>query len=327
MRVHKVRPALHGGLDRWLAGQAVLRRDIHHWITARHVLVDRRRAIAVRHSGTLGGATAAVMLELGPLRGLTAAAAGAAWAVQAWRRAPEPPPPPDPADIRREAYLRLFDAIIGDRTGVHLHELYDTMRRYQNWADRTDQQLRALLDDLDVPVRRTMRVGTVVGRSGIHRDDVHALMTGIPVPSPPPTAQPLPPGEEAGHNGVEEGVERGVERTETPADPPPKPPKPPPAPRQPTPVAVTQTRPDDEPAWPPTTKGPDMSDRYDVVDCTDHLRPRRVDSSDTLDGAERIAGLTLSQHRDRNAGYRTHFPLVLQIQDTDTETVVSRYEV
>lgn len=250
MRVHKVPPALHGGLDRWLAGQAALRRDIHRWITARHVLVDRRRAIAVRHGGTLGGTAAAVMLELGPLRGLSAAAAGAAWAVQAWRRAPEPPEPPDPADIRREAYLRFFDAIIGDRNGVHLAELYDTMRRYPHWAAWTDEQLRALLNDLRVPVQRTMSVSGVTGRSGIRRSDVRALMTGVHVPSPPPTANPSPRGEEAGHSDMDEAMERGVEQAPEGVTSPPKPVEPPPQPARPASVTITTSRPEDEErAW------------------------------------------------------------------------------
>lgn len=139
--------------------------------------------------------------------------------------------PPTRAEMRREAYLRLLDAVIGDRNGVHLAELYTVLRRYDHWADRTDAELRALLDDIGVPVRRTLRVGTVVGRSGIHIDDVLDRMTGVPIPSPPPTPIPAPHHEKAGQNGVERSVERGVERT-------------------PPPAMVVVARPEDEAAWP-----------------------------------------------------------------------------
>lgn len=110
--------------------------------------------------------------------------------------------------MRREAYLVLLLAIIGpDRQAVHLVELYGTLRRYPHWAGRTDDQLRALLDELAIPVRRQVRVGTVGGRTGLHRADIEPLLTGVPIPPPPPEPQPLyvyiP-----GQRGVEHRVER-----------------------------------------------------------------------------------------------------------------------
>ncbi|WTW96172.1 hypothetical protein OG216_23610 [Streptomycetaceae bacterium NBC_01309] len=233
MTVRKVRPALRGGLGRFLAGQTVLRRDVHGWVTARGVTERRWRAVAVRHGGVAGGAV--VLVAVG---GWPVAAAGAAWAVAAWRRAPagarettEAESPVTAAEQRTEAYLRLFASVIGDRNGVHLVELYAAMRGFPHWAAWPDEQLRALVDEMGVPVVRTMRVGAVSGRSGIRRADVTDLMTGIPVPSPAPTASPSPDREEAAHSVVERGVECPVEK---PVEP----------------VEIVVTRPEDEPAWP-----------------------------------------------------------------------------
>jgi hypothetical protein len=164
--------------------------------------------------------------------------------------------PPTGAEMRREAYLRLLDAIIGDQNGVHLADLYATLRCYDHWARWTDAELRALLDDVGVPVRRTLRVGTVVGRSGVHIDDVLDRMTGVPVPSPPPTPTPAPQCEEAGQSyverPVERPVERGVEQGPEVAQAPPKP------------VSITTTRPCDEPAW--TTQRTEMPEPESTVD-------------------------------------------------------------
>jgi hypothetical protein len=229
-----VPPAILGGLDRWCAGQAALRRDIHHWITARDRTDGRWQAIAVRHGGVAAGGLAAVTTGGWPV-----AAAGACWAVAAWRRAPNELPPKEPEEEdeapapsdRRAAYLHLVAAIIGDRSGVHLANLYTTLRHYDHWADHTDPQLRALIDEIGIPVRRTMRVGPVSGRSGIHRDDLAHAMAAHGIPYPNPAPNPSPHSEEAGHSDVERPVERGVETHSTP-------------------VTVINSSRDHEPAWP-----------------------------------------------------------------------------
>ncbi|MYW03477.1 hypothetical protein [Streptomyces sp. SID3343] len=94
---------------------------------------------------------------------------------------------PTRAAMRSEAYLVLVLAIIGEhRRAVHLAELYATLRCYRHWVDRDDQALRDLLDAHGVPVRPQVRVGSVGGRRGVHRDDVEPLLTGAPIPPPPP---------------------------------------------------------------------------------------------------------------------------------------------
>jgi hypothetical protein len=180
--------------------------------------------------------------------GWPVAAAGAAWAVAAWRRAPAEAPARDdlvdepeeealePApDERRAAYLRLIAAVIADRNGVHLGELYETLRQFEHWAARTDPELRALIDQLGIPVRRTMRVGKTSGRSGIHRDDLTAVMGAHGIPYPDPDPNPSPHREEAGHSRVEPPVERCVEV---------------PVESRSTPVTVITSSRDQEPAWP-----------------------------------------------------------------------------
>ncbi|MFJ8743437.1 hypothetical protein ACIRL2_29180 [Embleya sp. NPDC127516] len=100
---------------------------------------------------------------------------------------------PTRAEMRREAYLVLVLAIIGPgRLAVHLAELYGTLRDYPHWAGRDDRALRALLEDLAVPVRPQVRVGLVGGRAGIHRHDIEPLLSGVPVPDPPPSPTPPP---------------------------------------------------------------------------------------------------------------------------------------
>lgn len=239
-------PAVLGGLDRWCAGQAILRGDVHRWITARERIDGRWQAIAVRHGGVAAGSWAVVSVG-----GWSAGVAGAAWAVAAWRRAPDhlPEAKPDddheepndaPADSssddRRAAYLTLIATLVGDRNGIHLGELYAHLRQFEHWADHDDTQLRALINDLGLPVRRTLRVGKIAGRSGIHGDDLMRVMTerGIPYPDPSPS----PCGVEPGHSRVEptvEPLERGVE---------------PPVEARSTAVTVITSSRDHEPAWP-----------------------------------------------------------------------------
>jgi hypothetical protein len=101
----------------------------------------------------------------------------------------------------------LLLAIIGERRGVHLPELYGTLREHPHWAGRTDDALRELVDELGVPVRAQVRVGTVGGRRGIHRADVEPLLTGMPIPPPPP-GSPLAYIYTPGRSGVEHRVER-----------------------------------------------------------------------------------------------------------------------
>lgn len=226
IRRRRIRHALLIGLDRWVVGQRTLIHDVHRWVTARTETENRTRSIALRHGAVVSGGILTVAVG-----GWLVAVAGASWTFAAWRCAPDPP---TFEDVRREAYMRVFVSVIGDRTGVHLSELYPTLRRFDHWAQWTDEQFRALLNNLDVPVRRTMRVGDVTGRSGIRRTDVESLMTGVRVPSPPPVRSPSPVGKQAVQGVVESSeslVEPGVED-------------------RPRAVTVVVSRPEDESHWP-----------------------------------------------------------------------------
>ncbi|GGY81264.1 hypothetical protein CP967_08565 [Streptomyces nitrosporeus] len=104
--------------------------------------------------------------------------------------AKEPPEPEDeaPAEDAAEAeggapaeppVVALVRAQIGDEKGVHLSVLYPAMRASLPGAEKApDEALRQLLRDHRIPTRRSVRVGGVAGRSGVHRDDLP------PLPSP-----------------------------------------------------------------------------------------------------------------------------------------------
>lgn len=107
--------------------------------------------------------------------------AAVAWCVAAWAVAPNPdetPAEPPAQDAGVAFTLWLLD-LIGDRPGIHLRDLYPAMRTLPGHEDRDNGQLRAALRTLGVPVRRSLRLGGVAGRSGVARADLAAL------PSPP----------------------------------------------------------------------------------------------------------------------------------------------
>lgn len=101
-----------------------------------------------------------------------------AWCVAAWwvappaDAAPAEPPAPDAA----EAFTRWLLDLIGNRSGIHLRELYPAMRQLPGHEDRDNVQLRAALNTLGIPVTRSLRLGGVAGRSGVARGDLKALL-------------------------------------------------------------------------------------------------------------------------------------------------------
>lgn len=116
-------------------------------------------------------------------------AAALAWCVAAWVVAPaadEVEPASEdaeeqllevpPASAQEAFALWLLDTL-GDRSGIHLADLYPAMRHLPGMEGRTDPELRAALRVLEVPVERTLRVGPVAGRSGVSRAAVEALLT------------------------------------------------------------------------------------------------------------------------------------------------------
>lgn len=123
-------------------------------------------------------------------------AAIVAWCVAAWWVAPpvdepEPDAAETPTGDAPQAFARWLLDLIGDRPGVHLRELYPAMRKLPGHQDRDDTQLRAALRTLGIPVRRSLRIGIVAGRSGVARADLEAL--------------PSPAGEPSGESGGDAG--------------------------------------------------------------------------------------------------------------------------
>lgn len=117
------------------------------------------------------------------------------WCVAAWTIAPAalleetPVEQPDPA--APQAFTRWLTDLIGERPGIHLRDLYPAMRQLPGHEDRDNTQLRAALRTLDIPVRRSLRLGGVAGRSGVALADLEPL--------------PSPPGEPGGEGGGDAG--------------------------------------------------------------------------------------------------------------------------
>ncbi|WP_200308216.1 hypothetical protein [Streptomyces adelaidensis] len=108
-------------------------------------------------------------------------AAAVAWCVAAWWIAPpvldEPAPEPRAASARDGFILWLVHRI-GKQPGIHLRNLYPAMRELPGHEGRDNTQLRAALRALGIPVRRSLRLGGVAGRSGVALADLQ------PLPSP-----------------------------------------------------------------------------------------------------------------------------------------------
>jgi hypothetical protein len=109
-----------------------------------------------------------------------------AWCVVAWWVSPPvavEEPDEEAAPGTRDAFVRWLLDLIGNRSGIHLRELYPAMRRLPGHEDRTDPQLRAALRTLGIPVERSLRIGVVAGRSGVRKTDLLALPpTDVPEP-------------------------------------------------------------------------------------------------------------------------------------------------
>lgn len=125
-------------------------------------------------------------------------AAAAALAIAAWRAGR--PVPPNLEELQADFLDGLLE-LIGDRPGIHLRELYDTLQGHPAGQHLDDARLRALLNHCEVPVHKSLRIGTVTGLSGIKAADVEALL-----PLESPTA---PSGDvDAGQRPPEAAVDR-----------------------------------------------------------------------------------------------------------------------
>lgn len=105
-----------------------------------------------------------------------------AWCVAAWWIAPPATADTDeeePAADLADSFVLWLTGLIGEKPGIHLRDLYPAMRTLPGHEERDDTQLRAALKALHIPVRRSLRIGGVAGRSGVARGDLP------PLPSPP----------------------------------------------------------------------------------------------------------------------------------------------
>ncbi|MGW1252548.1 hypothetical protein [Streptomyces sp. NPDC002535] len=113
---------------------------------------------------------------------LLAIAAGA-YAVAAWRAGrPVPPVPPTEEELRRR-FLLGVEALIGDRPGIHVRELYAEFQARPAAAHLDDARIRALLVRCGVPLQQ-IRLGDQGGRIGIKAADIAALLSPTPVGTP-----------------------------------------------------------------------------------------------------------------------------------------------
>ncbi|WP_327162846.1 hypothetical protein [Streptomyces zaomyceticus] len=105
------------------------------------------------------------------------------YAVAAWRAGrPVPPVPPTEEELRCR-FLLGVQALIGDRPGIHVRELYDAFQARPASAHLDDTRLRALLARYEVPLQQ-IRLGDQGGRIGIKAADIATLLSPTPVDTP-----------------------------------------------------------------------------------------------------------------------------------------------
>ncbi|MCD2461961.1 hypothetical protein MBT42_00110 [Streptomyces sp. MBT42] len=122
-----------------------------------------------------------------------------AYAVAAWRAGrPVPPVPPTEEELERR-FLLGVQALIGDRPGIHVRELYDAFQDRPASAHLDDTRLRTLLVRCDVPLQQ-IRLGDQGGRIGIRAADVEALLSPTPVDTPD---EPVDAGQAAPEGAVD----------------------------------------------------------------------------------------------------------------------------
>lgn len=117
-----------------------------------------------------------------------------AWCATAWLIAPPALDAPDPAPevmTARDGFVLWLAGLMGGQPGIHLRDLYPAMREMPGHESRDNAQLRAALRTLGIPVRRSLRIGKLSGRSGVALADLQ------PLPCP------------VGESGVESGGDAG----------------------------------------------------------------------------------------------------------------------
>jgi len=115
-----------------------------------------------------------------------------------------------PADPRT-VLIGWLDELTRGRSGIHLDELHRALTAHPQLAGLTRPEMRAWLDRHSITVNRTLRVGSVPGRSGVSRATVETLLAGLPpllesggVDSPVHAS-------DVQDSALESGVERGGE--------------------------------------------------------------------------------------------------------------------
>lgn len=115
-------------------------------------------------------------------------------------------------DDPRAVLIRWLDDLTRGQSGIHLDELHQSLTRHPQLAHLKRAEMRAWLDRHQVAVDRTLRVGTVAGRSGVSRATVEALL-GTPSPLAESGGNESPVhAPELHDSSVESGLERGGER-------------------------------------------------------------------------------------------------------------------
>lgn len=145
----------------------------------RRLAGDTIGSLALRYGLTayaLGAAGQAL-----PQLPLAGPAAATTLAIAAWRAGRSVPP--DPEELRTD-FLDGLLHLIGDRPGIHLHELYATLQAHPTGQHLDDARIRALLTHCGVPVHKSLRIGAVTGRSGIKAADIEALLPCDTDPAP-----------------------------------------------------------------------------------------------------------------------------------------------
>lgn len=105
-----------------------------------------------------------------------------------------------------------LDDLTRGRSGIHLDELHQALTRHPQLAGLKRPEMRAWLDRHHITVDRTLRVGTVAGRSGVSRATVEALIKRLPPLLESGGVDPLLHASDQCVSPVESGVERGGER-------------------------------------------------------------------------------------------------------------------
>lgn len=82
----------------------------------------------------------------------------------------------DTPEGRRLAFLRWLEKTTRGASGIHLGQMHHQLTQQEATAGFPRHHLRPLLDHYQIPVKRTLRVGDVAGRSGVAREAIVLLL-------------------------------------------------------------------------------------------------------------------------------------------------------